>query len=590
MPHAELASLPPLVEPKSELTSRLLTLVGWGHLSANTARWLAEGAIIDGADRTSLHTFARLGKDGEYAGNVRRDLLRTFSKHLIVPTPVRVHRPEKDKQGRIISRDQFFNSPMAIVESLFQRCPSAFADIFGAEPGNFWSSIRDDDPKFALLDHVRADPHWRSQLIPIVLHGDGGKFTTKNEESLVCLQWKSLCCKNKFGNGICPFFVLPKSIRANPGTVDDTAHQLYVHVVHFLNAALEGIHPRFNPSGGEWPAGSFEAEWAGQPFCNGRFKIVVWGLTGDLEWFSNELGYPHFNSLEPCWMCLCSRRRGTAVPITDVLPTASWKATKIPHATGARTKVSEHVLMTITGVTRFHYPGDLMHAGGGGVCLYVLGSVLYELVYENPGCRDARRNLERVWGMIHERYSRWGMVNRFTGLTLAMIGPERKTPKLKGKCADSQSLVWVMADICRAVHDGSDHDEHRCCLLESLAQFLKLVEDSPMVLPDAVADNMVAEVEKTLLHNNVLMRQSVVRGVVLYPHHFKHHVLYHIADHSRFLNPKWLWCFEWEDFVGDMITTAKSCTPGSSMGLVCNKVIENWLLVMNLSVNDHYFE
>ncbi len=70
-----------------------------------------------------------------------------------------------------------------------------------------------------------------------------------------------------------------------------------------------------------------------------------------------------------------------------------------------------HKIMNIAGLTRFHFPGDLMHTGCLGVVQYLVGSVLYELVFEGPFGRP-KEALDKVWGMIRERYSVLGIKNR----------------------------------------------------------------------------------------------------------------------------------------------------------------------------------
>ena len=87
----------------SVLVERLLHLVGWGLLSANTARWLAEGAEQDGLDNDEVKRVASFGARGVYPGNVRRDLLRTFCGHrssmtVATLTPFLAHARNKNNQ------------------------------------------------------------------------------------------------------------------------------------------------------------------------------------------------------------------------------------------------------------------------------------------------------------------------------------------------------------------------------------------------------------------------------------------------------------------------------------------------------------
>ena len=91
---------------RSILVERLLHLVGWGLLSANTARWLAEGAEQDGLDNDAVRCVARLGARCMYVGSARRDLLRTCCgdrPSMAMPklTPLYVHALNKKTTTRL---------------------------------------------------------------------------------------------------------------------------------------------------------------------------------------------------------------------------------------------------------------------------------------------------------------------------------------------------------------------------------------------------------------------------------------------------------------------------------------------------------
>lgn len=79
---------------------RLLLLVGWGIMSAATARWLAEGICLDYVDDTKAQTkqFAKIGCSGVYSGNLRRDPLSKFCSKMTVPKPCTKVVPMKVKK------------------------------------------------------------------------------------------------------------------------------------------------------------------------------------------------------------------------------------------------------------------------------------------------------------------------------------------------------------------------------------------------------------------------------------------------------------------------------------------------------------
>ena len=50
-------------------------------------RWLAESALLDGAQHDELVKIAKCGSHGLHPGNIHRDLMATFCKGLDMPTP-----------------------------------------------------------------------------------------------------------------------------------------------------------------------------------------------------------------------------------------------------------------------------------------------------------------------------------------------------------------------------------------------------------------------------------------------------------------------------------------------------------------------
>ena len=67
--------------------------------------------------------------------------------------------------------------------------------------------------------------------------------------------------------------------------------------------------------------------------------------------------------------------------------------------------------------------------------------------------------------------------------------------------------------------------------------------------------------------------------------HTKHHMLWHIAHMARWINPRAHWCYDFEDFVGDVIVSAKSCIAGTPMTLIGSKVMQFVLLVLQLGIS-----
>ena len=354
--------------------------------------------------------------------------------------------------------------------------------------------------------------------------------------------------------------------------------------MHFLNAGFEGTHPLTDVDGSAFPAGSASAEWAGKPLCDGKVRVVIWAGTADLEFMGNDLGFPHFGSNDPCWLCPASRRHDAMCKITECSKNASFKHQCYTTEGPGLEKPTHHPVMDIPGMTRFHWPGDLMHTGSLGVVLYFLGSVFYELVYDGVLDRRPDAALEKLWLLIKNLYGRLGIQNRLSQLTLKMFVQSDAYPALGAKAAEGQALLPVVLEICKAYDDGSEHHAHRTRALQALTEFNNISKTASLVPSDEDAKAMVDAIDTHLLHSNWLLNRAISKNVLLYPLFTKHHLLWHIADQAKWLNPRACWAFEFEDFLGDMVQSAKACLAGTPMDVLGNKVLENYTLLLELTL------
>ena len=572
----------------SVLANRLLLLVGWGHLSPNTMRWLAEGAICDGARDGTLTKLASLGAQGKYAGNARRDLMRSLYQDMRFPSPLVIEIPMLQKSKIVQWQPQLVVNPLEIFEHMWRSHRRTLQQILGSNPREFWTKVRHDDPKLLALGDIRDVAGWEEVTYPIVLHGDGARFTTKNGNSLLSVQMKSLLSAGNFDIEMVPFFCLPKAVRVfkNSRNAFDSLEELWRLVVHILNAAAKGLHPERDGNGIAWPTGSNTASLAGYPLCGGRVRLVVWAICGDLEFLGNELKMSHHSSNNPCWLCKASRSRRSEFPITAVGDGAAWKRSVLTAEQALVTLPGEHPIFSLRGMTSWHVSGDLMHTGCLGVVQYVAGATLYEWVFEKEVHENSGVALEMVWEMIQDRYSQMGITNRLTNLTKEMIKKPNEWTCLASKAAEGQALLFVLADISAGMRGSSRKAEHRHRVLSNLASFYKIIVDGDMFLNEEDAHRLVVHADRVLLHNNWLLQEALASNNLKWPFMFKHHLLWHIADLAKYLNPRFVWAYCYEDFLGDVVKSAKACLAGTTMSKIGNKVIENYMLVLEVTVRN----
>ena len=55
-----------------------------------------------------------------------------------------------------------------------------------------------------------------------------------------------------------------------------------------------------------------------------------------------------------------------------------------------------------------------------------------------------------------------------------------------------------------------------------------------------------------------------------------------VPRQARFLNPTHIWCYEFEDLVGAVVTSARGAMAGTPLSKVGSKMLENWLLAQTL--------
>ena len=183
----------------SVFAERLEAMWAWGLISAVGVQWLAEGCVIDKVVSERTKHLASIGTAGAYSGNCRRDLLvlAVPRNSSLKPLPFTV--PILDQEKIQLSK-QCIVSPIQIVEHMFKGHNQLFHETFGTgKLDDFWNNVCPDDPK--LIDHpMLAVKDWKSRAIPIVVHGDYGRFTRNSQNSLMVASWRPLLNED-FGVG-----------------------------------------------------------------------------------------------------------------------------------------------------------------------------------------------------------------------------------------------------------------------------------------------------------------------------------------------------------------------------------------------------
>ena len=189
-------------------------------------------------------------------------------------------------------------------------------------------------------------------------------------------------------------------------------------------------------------------------------------------------------------------------------------------------------------------------------------------------------------GLVNEGYKRLDSSTRLSTLNETMFKPQgTQNATLKAKAAETRSLLYVMIEVCKEADDSSDHHQHRLRMLEHIGAIYDIFKASGNFLPRAKADEALEHLHDFYEHYAWMAHAAIREGKFRYPITTKMHELYHIVDLARWFNPCKIWCYEFESFMHVIITITKNCTAGSRMAIIGNKFIENYLLVLNLTLS-----
>ena len=273
-------------------------------------------------------------------------------------------------------------------------------------------------------------------------------------------------------------------------------------------------------------------------------------------------------------------------PYTDTSRRARWKATLLAWIFGARLRVSDHPVWDLIGVNRWHAPGDLMHTGCLGVLLWLLGSVLWELIFDGPfrGALEARK--QRLWALIQAKYNALEIpcCYRIADIDLDRFRHAHAFAELRAKAAEARHLLPVMASLCRDLNDGSARDAHRLAALDHINSIYRIICVSSEIIPVDAHARMMQHVDSFLVQYHWLAHHSQNQGILCYHMTSKFHFLWHIIHMSQFLNPRCTWCYVFEHFIGHIIRSAAMCVAGTPMYLIGEKVCINFCITLQFDL------
>lgn len=576
---------------ESNLATNLLSLWAHGTLSAIQIRKLAHAAWLDGAQHQELLDISKCGNYGEAPGNIHRDLMVKFVKHVFVPEPfpleVTCIDPKSLKKEKVPS--SVFLPHLMFSE--LAKLPN-FHEIFPLEKvQHFWSEIeKSGDPR--LENHPCKGRSWKKRSIPIWLHGDAAEFAIR--DSLMSWSWGPLM--SNFSKVETKFMIacFPKS-----STAPETWTEIMEVVCWSLNALAKGMHPSHDAHGKPLQKGSPFFEQRGQPLCSG-YQCIVWNIQGDMEFFSNHLGLPHWGSLRPCMHCDC---KSSPEDESKYFKTIEMDKQNFKHTSNsevAKHPPSKHPLFhKVPGLTSKMVRGDALHIlWVHGLYSHLLGSVLHYLVYrEGGGRRQAKPPQERLailWGEIQQKYTQLGSPTRVTNLKLSMFvdpkAPHGSHPQLSLKGSEARHFLPAFLGVCQLLLEKSIW--HEGCMLDCMQSMQSLVElfDQADIVPTAAEHARAMTFAKGFLDVYSFLNQwALEEGKQLFHIVHKFHSFQHLIEDSKHLNWRACWCFANEDWVGQMSKLVFSISPGVRTSKLSFKVGPKYRILLHFLLTRENF-
>ena len=568
---------------ESNLATALLSLWAHGKLSGTQIRKLAHAACLDGCNHVELHDMAKTGNYGKVPGNIHRDLMCRFVKNVCVPEPMDLEVTCIDPKS--LKKEKVLGS-IFLPHIMFSELSKLdnFHEIFPLEKvEQFWTEVeKTKDPR--LQDHPCKSRNWKKRTIPIWLHGDGVEYAVR--DSLMCWSWGPLM--TNFSPLETRFLIscFPKT-----ATAPETWCEIMQQVCWSLNALVQGTHPMHDAMGKPLKKGSPFYEQRGKALCSG-YRAVVWSIQGDAEFFSNHLGLPHWGSKAPCMECDCVSSNADESKWFKTIEMDKQNFKYTSNSEAAENPPSNHPLFhQVPGLTTKFVRGDALHIlWVHGIYSHLIGSVLHYLVYHDGPGRQKKSPQERlslVWAALQKAYEETQPTTRVTNLKLSMFvdpaKPHAAHPALSLKGSESKHFLPAFLQVCKSLLKKDIW--HESCMLDAMQNMQQLVDvyNRADVIPTAAEYKDAMTFAKGFLDTYSFLRDwALEEGKLLFHVVHKFHTFQHLAENSKFLNPKASWCFACEDFVSQMYQLVFSISPGVRSSKLCKKVGPKYRILVHL--------
>ena len=240
-----------------------------------------------------------------------------------------------------------------------------------------------------------------------------------------------------------------------------------------------------------WPLVLRSFEMLAEPKPEGIWGGILLFLGWDLDHVCNTMGFPHFNSHEPCALCLAN---DTTRPWNNFHHEAGWRDTELSNvAFLARLRRPLHPLTAHPLVNRQTYRHDLLHMiDMHGVAAMLLGNSFWTHVSGERRCEvlpgtNIEERLVFLNNDVEAYYKHMKISCRTPPLNKSNIKEGSSPPELKGqgvKAAVARRLIPYAVNLQQRAVSMAPTDKHQHMLraVESLHLLIDLFYNATMFL------------------------------------------------------------------------------------------------------------
>ena len=568
---------------------RLVMLWAWGTISPQLLQHIMMLFMrdLDNAEQGMLkkdrvRKLSKLGTSGAHPNNMNHQLIDSLPATKM-PSPHSFLAPLRHSILGYMHRAVDMILPHELFAAFYHHYPQAWQErVFHSTErcSRFWRSVQGS---VQFLTHpVRQRENFRTHCVPLAIHGDGTPVVGIGKawgRLMNIWSWTSLLC-----------FSAPTILR---NFLIFCIHQILQSPRaghHTLDVVFRKMAWSFKWLWlGKWPT----HDWDGHPLSYskagtdlaGGYFACVWALPGDLDYWRGDLNLPNSTSNDPCAICPCN---SSDLPWFDFTVSALWPGKMYDIATWVASGWNRCLLFTIPGVTVHSLHPDWMHAKHLGTDKVLLGSVLYALLHFVLTAGDLEARLTTIWGEIQEVYRRDAVANRFGNLKMTMF-TSRASTKLKGKAMEVCCLVPVLHKVWLRFYNRQLEVHRKIELvLRTSAHLDAILEEhaAEFVLPEEAAADFKSTGHVHLSMFYELKAHFANESGSLFQLTQKGHYVMHCCLRGDEMNPRRVWCYSGEDFMGKCRDLAASSSRGNVLWQVSQKMVKKYLRALDLTLTD----